>query len=269
MKAQASPGSHLSSPNSLLNSMLVAKFPQKWVSPVIKHFQESASEAQLGNWELSIVKAGKFVEAVLKLLWDHVGKIVPPQKDFKAGQVITELEKIPGANADDTIRLTIPRACRFIYEVASNRGARHDSSEIDPNEMDGAAVTSLSSWILAELIRYAQKGSLSLEQATDLVKSLSQKKYSAIEEIDGRVYFHLKDLSARDVGLLILWHAHPNRIDRVSLIDGIMRHGSSEANAKMGISRLKHVDKDKDGKMRLLVPGINEAEQLLKTKKSF
>jgi CheY-like chemotaxis protein len=43
----------------------------------------------------------------------------------------------------DSVRLTIPRACRFIYEIASNRGARHDADEVAANEMDANAVTAL------------------------------------------------------------------------------------------------------------------------------
>ena len=251
---------------AMMKPLLSAKFPAKRVEPVIQHFQESANEAQLGRWEGSLVKSGKFVEAVLKLLWEHVGKAVPRAKDFKAGVVITELEKLPAAQAEDTVRLTIPRACRFAYDVASNRGARHDPDEVDPNQMDSNAVSALMAWILAELIRFAQKGAVDLDEARKLVEGLSQRKYPVVEEIDGRVYFHLSGLSARDVALLVLWHAHPKRVSRRDLIDGIVRHGNSEANAKMGISRLKVVDEDGVGDLRLLRPGVQEAENLLAAK---
>jgi hypothetical protein len=246
-----------------VQSLLAAKFQIKRVVPVIKHFQESVNEAQLGDWEASLLKSGKFVEAVLKLLWDHVGNVVPKSKDFKAGQIITDLERMETTRADDTIRVTIPRACRFIYEIASNRGARHDPDEINPNQMDASAVSALIAWVVAELVRYAQKGVVDLDEATRLVAGLSQKRYQVVEEVGDRVYFHLKSLSARDVALLILWYAHPRRVFKGDLIDGIKRHGSSEANAKMGISRLRVVDVDGAGNYLLLAPGILEAEKLL------
>jgi hypothetical protein len=251
-----------------MQALLATKFPAKRIAPLIKHFQESASEAQLSNWEGSLVKGGKFVEAVLKLLWEHVGKVVPKAKDFKAGYVITELEKLPAAQADDTIRVTIPRACRFIYEIASNRGARHDPDEVNPNQMDSNAVSSLVSWVLAELVRFSQKGVVDLDEASKLVAGLSQKKYPVVEEVNGRVYFHLNGLSAREVGLLILWHAHPKYVNRKELIEGIKRHGSTEANAKTAIARLKVADDDGRGSLLLLRPGIDEAENLLMAKQA-
>jgi len=256
------------STGAMMQQLLVAKFPAKRIAPVIQHFQEAAHEAQLSNWEVSLLKGGKFVEAVLKLLWEHVGKTVPKAKDFKASYIITELEKIPGTQAENTIRVTIPRACRFVYEIASNRGARHDADEVNPNQMDANAVSTLIAWILGELIRYAQKGAVDLDDAKKLVEGLSQKKYPVVEEVDGRIYFHLKGLSARDVALLILWHAHPKYVSKQELIDGIKRHGSSEANAKMGISRLKVVDLDGNGNLRLLRPGVLEAENLLAAKQA-
>lgn len=256
------------SAGAVMQQLLIAKFPAKRAATVIQHFQEAANEGQLSNWEVSLLKSGKFVEAVLKLLWEHVGKAVPKAKDFKAGYIMTELEKMPGAQAEDTIRVTIPRACRFVYEIASNRGARHDADEVNPNQMDANAASALIAWILGELIRYAQKGAVDLDDATKLVEGLSQKRYPVVEEIQGRIYFHLRGLSARDVALLLLWHAHPRHVSKRELIDGIRRHGSSEANARVGISRLRDVDQDANGNLRLLRPGVLEAESLLAAKQA-
>src|SRR5208283_621504 len=44
------------------------------------------------------------------------------------------------------------------YEIASNRGARHDADEIDANEMDARTVLALCAWILSEMVRFSQKG---------------------------------------------------------------------------------------------------------------
>ncbi len=61
------------STGAMMQQLLVAKFPTKRIAPVIQHFQEVANEAQLSTWEVSLFKGGKFVEAVLKLLWEYVG----------------------------------------------------------------------------------------------------------------------------------------------------------------------------------------------------
>ena len=51
-------------------------------------------EFQQGAWEETIAKAAKFVEAVLKALWVHVGKARPPARQFKASNVMSRLEQL-------------------------------------------------------------------------------------------------------------------------------------------------------------------------------
>jgi hypothetical protein len=116
------------------------------------------------------------------------------------------------------------------------------------------------------MIRFSQKGAIDLTRASQLVAALTQKKFPVIEEVGGRVYFHLKGLSAREDALLTLWHAHPGRLNGDELVGAARRHGSSKANARLGISRLKPLtDDDGEGNLLLLTPGILEAEQLIST----
>jgi len=249
-----------------LAKLVGAKFMQKYVDAAVGHYRKSVDQFQLGEWEDSIAKGGKFVEAVLKALWAYVGEPVPTGKTFKAGSIIDGLANKP-ATVDDSIRLTIPRACRLVYDIASNRGGRHDAGEVDPNQMDASVVLATCSWILAEMLRFSQKGAMDLDAVADLVASLNQRKFPFTENIDGRHYFSLKDLSARDVELLTLWRIHPRRMSEVDLITSAKRHGNSEANARVGLTRLRRVvDDDGNKNLRLLVSGIKEAEQLIASK---
>jgi len=226
---------------------------------MITEFQQSA-------WEEAIGKGGKFAEAALKALYVHAGKTLPAARDFKAGKLMTELEQLPAGSLDDSIKLTIPRACRFTYDIASNRGARHDPGEVDPNEMDARAVAAGTSWILAEMLRYAQKGALDPARVRELVDGLTQRRYPLIEDVDGRVYFHVSKASARDVALLSLWHKHPGRMTEDELVAAVMRHHFKKGNAKMAVGRLgRLVDRDEQGRLRLLQPGLEEAENLLRS----
>lgn len=247
--------------------LLTAKFAAKYVNAAVTHYQKTVEEFQLSEWENSIAKGGKFIEAVLKALWAYAGEPVPTGKDFKAGMIIDGLAKKPAANLDDTVRLTMPRGCRLVYDVASNRGGRHDAGEVDPNQMDATLVVGTCSWILAEMLRFAQKGALDLEAVGQLVASLNQRKFPFAEDIEGRLYFSFKGLSARDVVLLTLWKIHPRRMSKKDLTAAAKRHGNSEANAAVGISRLyKVVDDDGNGNLRLLISGIQEAENLIASK---
>jgi len=249
--------------DKLLAQLIAAQFEQKYVDGAIGHYQKTVEEFQLGEWEVSISKGGKFVEAIVKALWAHVGEAVPAGKNFKVGAIIDGLGQKPAA-INDTVRLTIPRACRLVYDVASNRGGRHDAGEVDPNQMDATLVVGTCSWILAEMLRFAQKGSLALSTVGELVASLNQRKFPFAEDIDGRHYFSLKGLGAREVELLALWRIHPRRMHRDELIATAKRHGNSEPNAKMGLSRLSRVtDDDGNGNLRILQSGIQEAEALI------
>jgi len=151
-------------------SLLVTRFSEKHVNALLNHFSKMINEFQLG----------------------HLGNVAPKAKDFKVDSIIRLLEQTPSANTEDCIRLTIPRACRFVYEIASNRGARHDSEEVNPNQMDASAVVATSSWVLGELFRYAQKGAVDLTQATRIVAALSQKDTPRLRKWTGTYIFTSK-----------------------------------------------------------------------------
>ncbi|MGD0651003.1 MAG: hypothetical protein ABSA97_07670 [Verrucomicrobiia bacterium] len=248
-----------------IEKLLTPRFQKKHVSAALGHFSGMVERYQGGDWEPCIVKSGKFVEATVKALGLHAGLTFATGRKFSAGTVIDDLAKVPAGPIDDAIRLTIPRACRFVYDIASNRGARHDPQEVDPNEMDATVVVPNCAWILAEMVRYSQKGAVDLKQAKEMVDSLMVRKYPLIEEVDGRVYFHHKKKSAPDVALLALSYCYPNRMKEEDLIATIKRHRFKDTNARMAVTRIrKFTDDDGQGQLRLLAPGLKEAEEIMK-----
>ena len=252
-----------------IQELLVPHFPKNNISAALRHYTILVSEFQAGRWENCLFKIGKFVEAVLKALYIHVGNPLPSGRGFSADTIINGLENLPRGTYDDSIRVLTPRACRFIYDISSNRGGRHDPGDIDPNEMDAGVSVPTCSWILAELIRLSQKGVMDIEEAKALVDSLTTKKYPSIEEIDGRVYFHLRKKTARDVALLALALYHPRRLSKQNLIDTITRNQFTPANARMAVQRiLSVVDNDGNDRLRILAPGLKEAEEILRAKAS-
>jgi hypothetical protein len=93
--------------------------------------------------------------------------------------------------------------------------------------MDANVVMPLAAWVLAEAVRYAQKGAVDPSQAEVLVHSLVEKKFPVVEDVDGRVYLHAKKKSATDAGLVILAKSYPRRVARDDLIAAIKRNGSA------------------------------------------
>lgn len=242
-----------------INEMLKDKFEAKHADAMVRHFKNMVSDYQQREWEDANAKAGKFVEATLKALWRAAGEIVPTGKAFKAGTIMDQIHT--KAALSDSLRLTIPRACRFIYEIASNRGARHDADEIEANEMDANVVLAQCSWVLAEMVSNSQRG-LDLNHAKSIVDAVMKRKYPFIEEIDGRVYADIAG-SARTAALLILWHVYPKRLSETTLLEQLLRHRYKRANAMQAINRIQRVVDNDNGNLRLRALGIREAEEIV------
>jgi HEPN domain-containing protein len=244
-----------------VDDMLKDKFVgKKHVDAAVRHFGRMVQDYQQGKWDDANAKAGKFVEAALKALVTEAGDTPASGKAFKAGAVLDTIDKKTAL--PDSLRLTIPRACRFVYEIASNRGARHDAEEIEANEMDAKAVMALCSWILAEMVSYSQKG-MDLDEAKEAVDGLMRRKYPFMEEIDGRVYWDIAS-SAREAALLILYGVYPKRMSEESLARQVVRHGYSQNNANVAVRRIRtRVDNDGHGNLKLRNLGVREAEELI------
>ena len=247
-----------------IERLLSEAFPAKRIRALLKHYSRMLDDFLKEDWEDSIAKSGKFVEAALKTLADHCNVTAGTGRVFKVDGAINSLASLSSGAFDDSIRLTIPRACRFAYDIASNRGGRHDPDEIDPNHMDANVVVNVCAWVLAELIRYANKGAIDHDEVEQLVESLTSRKYPFIEEIDGRIYVHLDKKSARNAALVILARKHPKRVSKKDLVAALENNGFLKSNAKMAVSRIKSlVDNDGSNQIRLLSSGLKEAEKIL------
>ena len=253
-----------------IENLLKQKFETKRVSSVLQHFISSTQKFEQGDWENSLSKAGKFIEAVIKMLWVYAGKSLPvKQKDFKAGifaQKIINGQVNTTEIPEDGVRLEIPRASIFVYDITSNRGARHDSDEITPNEMDASTILPMCSWILAELVRFSMGKSIDVEEAKKIIGSLVERKYPIFEEIDNRIYVDYKKFkSANECSLLILYKIFPKRIAKSKLTDCLKRHDFKQSAIKF--ERLsKYIDIDKHGSILLRATGRRKAEEILDKK---
>jgi hypothetical protein len=248
-----------------VGALLTAQFPARHVGPAVSHFTNAVADFGQGDWEETIAKAGKFVEAMLKAVATHCGITFESGRKFKADKLMNDLAQLPHGSFDDALRLLIPRACRVIYDIASNRGARHDPDEVNPNSMDANVVMPLASWILGEAIRYSQKGAVDPSEAELIVESLAQRRYPVVENIDGRFYLHATKKSAVEVALVVLAQQHPKRMGREELIAGVRRNGFSANNAQTAVTRIsKFLDEDDNGELRLLQPGLQRAEEIIR-----
>ena len=241
-------------------AQLLQMFPRKHVTSLLRHFSGSVHSFENGEWDSCINKAAKFAEAALKAVAGQVNIPLPPARQFKVGKIVNQLAQLDPKQFDDSFRLLIPRNIVFIYDVASNRGSRHDSSDIDANKMDAIAVAQNIAWVLAEMIRLAHKGALAPGDAADVVDGLMEKRYPDIEEIAGRIYVNRADLSAPEVALLVLERRYPSRMSRKELTETLCRQPMSKNKAQVTVTRIKKfTDDDGDGNLVLRSHGRHKA----------
>jgi hypothetical protein len=247
-----------------LGRILSAQFPASAVENVLEHYGGVVSSFSASDWEETLSKTGKFAEAVLRCLrFLTTGELVDK---IEVGPEINRLEKMPKESADETVRLLIPRVLRPLYQVACNRGARHDRLNFDPNAMDATLAVQGVSWVLAELVRFGHPGVVEPAEAQRWVGSIVEPKFSEVEEVDGITFFHRKHVSARDALLVKLRLRPGQRVSRTDLVETACVHGHSVNNARVTLSLLKRarlVHENPDG-VRLLAPGLREADALLK-----
>jgi len=248
-----------------VGNILVPIFPSKHLTPLLKYFDEAIKKYRENDWEGVALKAGKFVEAVTKSLLVYCKKDIPRARVFKAGNLLKSLEQLDSSLYHDTIRIMIPKSCLFIYEIVNNRGGRHDSDDIDANEMDAKAIIPSMSWVLAEMVRYASSGSSNPAEALTLIEKITEKIYPFFEDIDGRTYININGMSGKDIAISILYFKYPRRILRQELIDSVVRHGLRKNAADVSVHRIKNLVDDDNGMWKLRGLGLQRAEEIFKT----
>lgn len=115
------------------------------------------------------------------------------------------------------------------------------------------------------IVRYSEKGSVHADEAEQMVTALTERHSPVVERVDGRVYFHIDSKSARQVAILALWQQHPKRMSKDEITAAVIRNGFNRNDAMTALSRITQVvDNDGAGNLRLLDPGLQEAEGLVK-----
>ena len=109
--------------NRAIGELLKDRFAAtRSIDALVKHFKAAVDEYHKGEWEKSLAKGGKFIEAVLKALLVEANLPAQSGRQFKVDKAINDLGGLPSGGVDEAISLTIPRCCRFVYDVTSNRG---------------------------------------------------------------------------------------------------------------------------------------------------
>lgn len=210
----------MSTPTDTLGAALVA-IPTTYRKPLLKAYRDLKSRHLEGKFDAAGLSAGKFCEAVLRVLQNHLSQTVVPfgTKNLKFDQECRKLANVPTTTlvGDESLRLVIPKALDFAYTLRNKRGIGHVGGDVDANAVDSGSIVTCCDWVVCELIRILHQ--LSLEEAQDLVDSVSTRKLPEIWEVGGKKRVLRNDLDFKDKVLLLLYDSHNRSVMEEDLFD--------------------------------------------------
>jgi hypothetical protein len=203
---------------------LLSSIPEGLREPLLACYREIGANYAEHRWEPSELNGGKFCETVYSIINGVLTGSMPgkPSKPRNMPLACQALEKDnnPDANrpGDRSLRILIPRVLPSLYEIRNNRGVGHVGGDVDPNFLDATAVYSMTSWVLAELIRIFHNVSTDVAQAA--VDAIIERKSPLIWEKDGIRRVLDPKMSNRNQSLLLL-HGKPGWVEVKDLFDWV------------------------------------------------
>jgi hypothetical protein len=194
--------------SSLLNQAL-ANIDLKLRSKVIPNYLEIKKRFQQASYDSSYdasgISAGKFCENVLRILQNELLGTYTPfgQKIQNFADEVDKLQKVPSSKGNESLRIIIPRALLFLYTLRNKRGIGHVGGDVEANQIDASTIVKIADWVICELIRIYHQ--LSLEEAQDIIDSISTRNIPDIWEVNGNKRILRDGLSYKDKVLLLTY----------------------------------------------------------------
>jgi hypothetical protein len=253
-------------------SKLLAGVPPGLRDPLLKSYREIAANYLERRWEPSELNGGKFCEIVHSIVAGALQGRFPaaPSKPASIVDACRALEGSPavaGRPGDRSLRILIPRMLPPLYEIRNNRGVGHVGGDVDPNFLDATAVHSMTSWLLAELVRIFH--GVSTKDAQEAVDALVERKHPLIWEFENtRRVLAPKMKKAQQV--LLLLHAKPGWVSETDMIAWVEHSNATvfRGNILRNLHRSRLIEFDESQhRMRISPSGVRELEEkILKTR---
>lgn len=128
---------------------------------------------------------GKVAEHALRAA-QHLGKtaVIGMRQEIRDMPAeLKKLEQLPRAQADDAVRVVLPRVIGALYTLRSKRSGGHTAAEVDPSRADAALTERMADWLMAEFFRIGNK--LPLDQAEAAVTALVERRIPAVYKLGG------------------------------------------------------------------------------------
>jgi len=242
----------------------LAKIPDQFRSKIIKPFLDVKKRLAEGNDETLGLAAGKFCESILRFLQHEILKSFTPFgqqiPDFSA--ICRKLIESPKDAGLESLRIVMPRALVFVYTLRNKRGIGHVGGDVDANHIDAMTIARTCDWVVCELIRIYHR--ISLEEAQDLVDSLSQRSVPYIWNVAGKKRVLRSGLIYGDQVLLLLYSGQENAILAEDLFSWVEYSNESVFKSKVlePLHKKRLIEYDRDSNTVTISPqGIARVEE--------
>jgi hypothetical protein len=213
------------------------------------------------RWTSAELSGGRFREIVYTILDGHArgSYASSPAKPPNFVDACRRLESNTGVPR--SFQILIPRLLPALYEIRNNRNVGHVGGDVDPDFMDSSAVVSISSWILAELVRVFHAVSTSEAQA--IVTELAERRLPLIWQSGDIRRVLNPELPLQSQVLLLL----ASSATKVSADDLLKWTGYKGKSYFTRLLRRLHAERkiefhEKTWEVELLPPGADEATRI-------
>lgn len=243
-------------------SSLLSKLPNQLSVAVEAEYQAMVKAYASREWDDVQTAAGRFAEAVLRILEFHTSGSYTPIDGVRKPNRKTVIGNARNAtNLSPTLRLQIPSMTELLMDFRNNRNAAH-LGDIKPWHADAIVVTQITSWIVAELVRLESK--IADDEIQNIIDNLAELPSPLIQRVADVPIVLDASLRAEDKALMLLFDAG-QAVDAKTLCAW-----SEYSNTTRWINQIikklvgeKKIYVDKANQVHLLSPGQKVVQQIL------
>jgi hypothetical protein len=200
--------------NTLPLEQALGNLDKRIVKKVIESYREIKNRYYKGLYNLEHdatgLSSGKFCEAVIRLIQKE---LTGSSTNFGVhisnfNQECQRLMQLPATTGNESLRIIMPRALMFLYTIRGKRGIGHVGGDVEANAIDIETIVRVSDWIVCELIRIFHN--LSLEEAQEIVDSISNKLMPEVWHIAGKKRILATGLDSKQKTLILLYSGNNN-----------------------------------------------------------
>jgi len=154
--------------------------PIDLAAKLVEQYDRLKRRAVAGDHEGVQETSGKVAEHILRATQHMAGLAhIPLRTEIRNMHRETlALEGLPAAQANDSIRLVLPRMIATVYTLRNKRSGGHTASEVDPSQADALTAERMTDWMMAEVFRLGNN--LPPDQAEAAIAALVQRRIPAV-----------------------------------------------------------------------------------------